>query len=253
MNFKKEKIYKNIDNEYLVKDGVEKYDKVRFESEGGILLHRLEIETVLSFIRDRDKSNILDLGCGTGRISLHLAQNRHFVTSVDYSLEMLKKLLLKKAKSKLENIQCINGNIFQLPFKDNFFDIVVSMHVLMHLPEHEKALKEFIRVLKPGGLLIFDIRNKLSFHHLFYPLRILKKIFEGKDPWYVWYSNIKEIENLAFKNQCYLSNSIGRLIIKPNQRHRIFVYLLEKLEKLGPKNWYRNFGHLILIKLRKMN
>ena len=56
----------------------------------------------------------------------------------------------------------VKADICNLPFKDNEFDVILCNHVLEHIPDDTKAMQELYRVLKPGGLGIFQIPQDLS-------------------------------------------------------------------------------------------
>ena len=56
----------------------------------------------------------------------------------------------------------VKADICNLPFKDNSYDIIFCNHVLEHIPDDTKAMQELFRVLKPGGMGIFQIPQDLS-------------------------------------------------------------------------------------------
>ncbi|MDD1729622.1 MAG: methyltransferase domain-containing protein [Methanospirillum sp.] len=93
---------------------------------------------------------ILDVGCGTGAMALLFAGMGHQVTGIDLSREMLTKAG-KKADEKSLTLELGTGDAEYLPFPDGSFDVVVNRHLLWTLPHPETALKDWHRVLKPGG------------------------------------------------------------------------------------------------------
>lgn len=56
----------------------------------------------------------------------------------------------------------VKADICDLPFEDNSYDIILCNHVLEHIPDDTKAMQELYRVLKPGGMGIFQIPQDLS-------------------------------------------------------------------------------------------
>ena len=102
---------------------------------------------------ENEKLDILDVGCGTGVISLLLAELEHSVTGIDLSEGMLEKA---KEKARIFNlpVEFKNGDAENLPFEDEAFDVVTNRHLLWALPNPEKAISEWKRVLKPGGKVI---------------------------------------------------------------------------------------------------
>lgn len=62
----------------------------------------------------------------------------------------------------LSPIADVKADICDLPFKDNSYDIIFCNHVLEHIPDDTKAMQELYRVLKPGGMGVFQIPQDLS-------------------------------------------------------------------------------------------
>jgi ubiquinone/menaquinone biosynthesis C-methylase UbiE len=56
----------------------------------------------------------------------------------------------------------VKADICNLPFEDNSYDVILCNHVLEHIPDDTKAMQELYRVLKPGGMGIFQIPQDLS-------------------------------------------------------------------------------------------
>ena len=98
--------------------------------------------------------NILDVGAGTGNLSLKFLKLGCKVTSSDVSVKSLE--LLKKLSNDNKNLNLAKIQDKNLSFEDNFFDIVCTYSVLHHIPDYLYAVKEMIRVTKPGGLIYID-------------------------------------------------------------------------------------------------
>jgi ubiquinone/menaquinone biosynthesis C-methylase UbiE len=94
----------------------------------------------------------LDVGCGTGFLSLELAARGHRVTGIDFAPEML-ALAKGKAASAKATIRFEHADAENLAFAPASFDLVITRHVLWTLPHPEAAVSEWIRVLRPGGRL----------------------------------------------------------------------------------------------------
>jgi ubiquinone/menaquinone biosynthesis C-methylase UbiE len=130
-------------------------------------------ETTVDKALIKPGDSILDVGCGTGEVTL-LAKTRAkqgSVYGIDPAPEMIAVARKKAARKGLE-IDFRVGVIESLPFADSSIDVVTSSLMMHHLPEDLKArgLAEIYRVLKPGGrLLIADfMRPTGSFlNHLF--------------------------------------------------------------------------------------
>ncbi len=115
--------------------------------------HEIFISMVKNSIRSLCSNRnikILDAGCGTGLLGKKL-QLYGDVVGVDISKDAL-------YFSKKRGVKVKKGSINHLPFKDKTFDILVSVDVLYHKKVNDKkALKEFFRVLKPGGYLLLRV------------------------------------------------------------------------------------------------
>jgi ubiquinone/menaquinone biosynthesis C-methylase UbiE len=95
----------------------------------------------------------LDVGCGTGFLSLELASHGHRVTGIDFAPQMLAEAQRKAATREGLPVRFEEGDAEALRFSDASFDLVITRHVLWTLPHPEAAIDEWIRVLRPGGRL----------------------------------------------------------------------------------------------------
>ena len=95
----------------------------------------------------------LDVGCGTGFLALLLAELGHRVVGVDAADEML-DLARAKAEAAGLAIDLRRSDADGLPFAEASFDLVVERHVLWTLPDPVASLREWARVLRPGGRVV---------------------------------------------------------------------------------------------------
>ena len=98
---------------------------------------------------------VLDLGCGPGTISVDLADRvaPGRVVGVDAASAIVERAAAHATDTGTENAQFVVGDAYALPFEDEVFDVVHAHQVLQHLARPVDALREAIRVLKPGGVL----------------------------------------------------------------------------------------------------
>jgi SAM-dependent methyltransferase len=101
---------------------------------------------------------LLEIGAGTGRISLPLHRRRRHVFGIDLSAPMLDRYRAKAAAEGLEAPAVLRGDATRLPFRAGSFDAVIEVHVLHLIPSWREAVAEARRVLAPGGVLMVSRR-----------------------------------------------------------------------------------------------
>jgi Methylase involved in ubiquinone/menaquinone biosynthesis len=132
---------------------VEKYEVERFQTRGGKWLNQQEINTCLMLYPEKSFS-VLDAPCGSGRLAEALSNLYNIqITCCDYSLAMLGKA---KALETLKEANFIRSDVYNMPFMSNVFDIIYCIRFLAHSEDILSLIKEQIRLLRPGGIFIFD-------------------------------------------------------------------------------------------------
>lgn len=114
---------------------------------------------VLDFLKE-SKGNVLDVGCGPAILTRDLSLMGLQTYSVDLSLEMLKKA--RSLAGMDHQVFWCNSQIEQLPFSDDSFDNVISIGVLAYATDTFQAVRELVRVLRPGGVLVLQCSNALA-------------------------------------------------------------------------------------------
>jgi SAM-dependent methyltransferase len=98
-------------------------------------------------------ARIADIGCGTGSISLLLAEAGHRVFGLDISPAMVDKAKEKFATSGY-SADILAGDAAAPPWTPGSFDVVITRHVLWAMPDPDAALIRWLDLLAPGGILI---------------------------------------------------------------------------------------------------
>lgn len=124
-------------------------------------MHRKKIDTVLSMLEGIKGRKLLDIGCGDGLIAELLAKK---IGAKPFGLE-ISKSAVKKAKKR-----GIDANVFDisekdLPYKDDYFDVIFAGDVIEHIYNTEDILKEIKRILKPEGVFIATVPNIASWYN----------------------------------------------------------------------------------------
>ncbi len=123
---------------------------------------------ILNMIPNNFSGKLLDVPVGTGIFTFQKYKALKYadITCLDYSEDMLSLAAKRFQDLELSNITCLEGDVGNLKFEDNTFDILLSMNGFHAFPDKGKAFSETARVLKHGGIFCgcFYVKgkNKLS-------------------------------------------------------------------------------------------
>lgn len=159
------------------------------------------IELLFTFLCHKNmlkKRKILEVGCGTGKISEKIVKSEGILTVLDIGPNLVKKV------SKNLGCQGIVGDACQLPFADETFEVVISSECIEHTLHPQLAIKEMCRVCKKGGHVCLTTPNKL-----WYPILVLSQVikirkFAGIEKWIFPFQAKKIMQKAGMKN-IYLS------------------------------------------------
>lgn len=136
-------------------------------------LHRLN-----GFVNDGDR--VLDVGCGNGRLMDLFTGRRVDYTGID-NVEALIQIARERCRRQDFKCQVIYGDILEIPFEEEGFNVLACVAVLHHVPGEqlrEKALKELRRVTKRNGVVFLTVWNLWQPRYLSYVVKYnIKKLF----------------------------------------------------------------------------
>jgi ubiquinone/menaquinone biosynthesis C-methylase UbiE len=179
----------------------QEWDKI-YKDQGEVqfdLIPTVKIATDI-FKRNGCKS-VMDLGCGTGRHSIYLAEQGFKVYATDISETGLEITKSKAAKLNLSNIEFKIHDMRDILFDNNTFDGILCVWTTGHgtLDDSRKNINEIYRVLKPNGLVVIDYVSKYDKNYG-KGIEIEKDTFinnvEGEENIPHHYSTIKELKEL---------------------------------------------------------
>jgi malonyl-CoA O-methyltransferase len=138
------------------------------------------IVEILSFLGNVTGKKVLDVGCGKGRYLRCLL--KCFPDSTLYGLDLSEEMLSFCPKE----VNTVIGSMLDIKYPDSYFDCVLSVEAIEHAVNIEGAIKEMVRVLKPGGKIIIIDKNALKMGAL------------QIEPWEQWF-NVTKITSLLEK------------------------------------------------------
>jgi len=127
----------------------------------GKLVFQVEKDLTLQVAQPSPGEKGLDLGCGTGVHTLMLARQGLLVKGIDISAPMLEKAR-EKTRGRDIPVEFIQGSVYELPFPEESFDLVLGITVFEFLKNPQEAAREALRVLKPGGRMVIGVLGDRS-------------------------------------------------------------------------------------------
>lgn len=150
---------------------------------------------LISRVKNRNITSVLELACGTGCVTSHLHRSlseKTQITATDLNPEML-RVAQKKVSAK--NVTWATVDMQNIPFPDAHFDLIVCQFGIMFVSDKPKAFSEIHRVLEKGGLFLFNSWNALENNPAFFV--------------------VDKVVNSYFKNLTSLGGGGSEVIQKP--------------------------------------
>ncbi len=173
----------------------------------------VDIPRIVEIFKKRNFKRVLDLGCGSGRHTIFLAQQGFEVYGIDISEEGIRKTSSHLKKHGLKAHLKVGDIYLRLPYSDNFFDAIVCIHTLHHndIEGIERLIMELKRILKQKGLLFTTLHKRRAKKHItkerIYGIQFIAPrtytILAGKEkgiPHYIFNQRIIKKEFKGFKS-----------------------------------------------------
>lgn len=126
----------------------EKYHQVEKKQWWFVSRRDIILGQALSILKDKPDSQILEIGCSSGLLTISLEEKGLNVTAIDISPKAVSRAQALGCK----NVQVLNGG--ELLFPDNSFDLIIASDVLEHIEDDANAVRNWKKLLKPGGYAI---------------------------------------------------------------------------------------------------
>ncbi|HET6418574.1 MAG TPA: methyltransferase domain-containing protein [Geobacteraceae bacterium] len=118
---------------------------------------------------------VLDVACGPGIVACEFARRAGRVTGIDITPAMIEQAEKRQRDLKLQNLDWSVGEAVPLPCDDNSFSLVITRYSFHHLLAPEKALREMIRVCRPGGrVMVADVAVPTSKSEAYDRLEVMR-------------------------------------------------------------------------------
>ena len=137
---------------------------------------RLIFDDLLSGV-DWQGKTVLEVGCGTGRISREIAARKAELTVLDIGKHLVEQVVAALG------CKGVVGDACRLPFPDNSFDRIISSECIEHTLDPKAAVREMCRVCRPGGIICLTSPNKLWYPVLWLSVKTGIRKFRGIENW----------------------------------------------------------------------
>lgn len=208
----------------------------RFSGPAGEYLLSQQQKALFKVLDKAEFNSVLDVGGGHGQLTPLFIERGYHVTILSSDLVCYKKI---QGVTTQSDVNFVAGNLIDLPFSDNSFDLVVSVRLISHISNWKKLIEEFCRVSKQS--VIIDYPELKSLNWLTPFLFKLKKKVEGNTRTYNSFS--KEMLNNEFKKHNYIISRRECQFFMPMFLHRFFngALLLQKTEQYCKNIGLTNF------------
>jgi len=203
-------------------------------------IENLSERELIDFIEPGQQETLLDAGCGTGSNILSLHSRVRNIIGIDFAPGSLERCQNKIQAHQIQNVRVCLAGVTAIPLPDCSVNRILCLSVLQYLDDEEvrQALREFVRVLGPGGVVILHVKNSSSLY--WSTLRVakkLKRLFGWTTRVYYlrsfrWYVN--QLASLNCRVLEYRSFNLLTLDYMP----RRLTYFLQRSELRHHTGWF---------------
>lgn len=162
---------------------------------------REDVDFNIMYLPANPKGHLLELGCGSGQILKRMQQMGWQVEGVDFDSSAVENARSKGLKVHFGTLEAQN-------YPDNKFDVIFMSHLLEHIHDPLRLLKDGYRILKPGGQLILVTPNNESLGHKFF-----KEAWRGLEvPRHLYLFTLKTLQELSRKAGFKVKN--GKITVR---------------------------------------
>lgn len=181
-----------------------------------------------------EQGNLLEIGCGSGNLTSHLASENFNILAFDYSEQMLNNAYTKLID--FENVSLIKADMYKFPYEMYEFDAVVTLlDVINYILKKDKVRDLFAGVyegLKKDGLFIFDLNSE---SRMFERLGNNTYVYEKDHVFYTW-ENERKGDLVNFYLNFFVKDEKGkyeRIIENQVEKYYSLEDIIEILEEVG--------------------
>jgi len=133
--------------------------RTQYDSYSGANISETRFFNETRWPKDLKGQVILEVGSGSGRFTEQAASTGAMVVSMDYSQAVEANYA---SNGDRDNVLIVQGDIYNMPFRENYFDKVLCIGVLQHTPKVEESFMQLPQYLKPGGEMVIDVYRKFA-------------------------------------------------------------------------------------------
>jgi len=197
---------------------------------------------------------LIDIGTGSGYVAIETAKMGLHVIACDLTEEALDNIKRFKRQFKLSNIKLVKCNAEKIPLPDRSVDYVIANAILEHIPDEQKAIREWKRLLKPNGKIFIAVPLQYKYIWPFLiPLNYIHDRRIGHLRRYDYASLVRKfnLEPIAHFYTGHFIKVLGSIIFVTIFRTYIFARIFENIDSLLEKRRYGASNIIMVMKKEK--